>query len=365
MMRIFKDQERIDWLRLIRTEHVGPVTFYQLLRRYGTAADALKALPELAKRGGRKKPLVAADAGVAEQELASAAASGQRTLFWPEPDYPPLLRQVEDAPPVLYALGDTALAARPGVALVGSRNASLNGRGLARSLAESLGQAGRVVVSGLARGIDAAAHEGSLATGTVAVLAGGADVVYPPENQKLYETLTAQGLVLAEMPPGTQPQARHFPRRNRIISGICPGVVVVEATRGSGSLITARLALEQGREVFAVPGSPLDPRSAGANGLIREGAHLVESARDILDVLAETPVLREKPRDLPPPPVDDRELEPWRKMIVELLSTTPADVDDLIRASGAQPAIVQMVLLELQLAGRLERHRGGRVSLVY
>ena len=362
--------EKLAWVRLIRSENVGPVTFFQLLQRFRTAQAALDALPVLARRGGSRKAFSVCPAGAAERELEQASRLGQQSVCWVEPAYPPLLRTVEDAPPVLYLHGHAALLTKQVIALVGSRNASLGGRNFARMLATQLGAAGCVVASGLARGIDAAAHEGALATGTVAVVAGGADHIYPPENERLHKSIAESGVILAEHPPGTIPQARHFPRRNRIISGIAQAVVVVEATKGSGSLITARYAAEQGRDVFAVPGSPLDPRSAGGNGLLREGAHLVETAGDILAVLRNQPAatLFEQQRRLdptPPPPLDEQALDHWRRDVTGLLSAVPVGIDDLIRESGAPPAAVQMILLELHLAGRLERHPGGRVSIIY
>jgi DNA processing protein len=363
------DSERLAWLRLIRSENIGPVTFFQLLHRFCSAQEALAALPHLARRGGSRKALSIYPLAAAERELEQAARLGQQMVCWVEPAYPPLLRSIEDAPPVLYAQGRIEIFQNQCVALVGSRNSSLSGRQFARLLASQLGQAGCVVASGLARGIDAAAHEGALATGTIAVVAGGADHIYPPENERLQRSIAETGVILAEHAPGTVPQARHFPRRNRIISGIAEGVVVVEATRGSGSLITARCAADQGREVFAVPGSPLDPRSAGGNGLLREGAHLIESAGDILAVLRQLPRQESlfestKPITATPPP-DEQTLDRWRVVVTGLLSSAPVALDELVRAADAPPAVVQMILLELQLAGRLERHPGGRVSMIY
>jgi DNA processing protein len=363
--------ERLAWLCLIRTENVGPVTFFQLVQRFGSASAALAALPLLARKGGRQKPLIPCLPLTAEQELTTALRLAQRAVCWVEPDYPALLRTLEDAPPVIYMQGRRDLIHPQAVAIVGSRNASLGGRNMALLLAGQLGQAGCVVVSGLARGIDTAAHEGALATGTIAVVAGGADYAYPPENARLHAMIAKQGLIVAEHPPGTVPQARHFPRRNRIISGMAEGVVVVEATKGSGSLITARLAAEQGREVFAVPGSPLDPRAAGGNGLLKEGACLIESAHDVLAVLrAHPPAAALFERATPPlagspPSLDEADLVRWRRTVTDLLSPSPVSIDEIIRAASAPPAAVQTVLLELQLAGRLERHPGGRVSRVY
>lgn len=368
--RPLNPSEKLDWLRLIRTDRVGPVTFYQLLSRFGSAAAALEALPELAARGGQTKNFTVYPRASAERELAAFQKAGVELVAWGEPDYPPALAAVEDAPPLLTTIGDKRLLTRHAVALVGARNASANGRRLAREIAAELGQKGILVVSGFARGIDAAAHDGSIDTGTLAVMAGGIDVIYPEENRSLYEAILKRGVLVAEAPLGIEPQARHFPRRNRIISGISLGVVVVEAALRSGSLITARFALDQGREVFAVPGSPLDPRCRGANDLIRGGAILTESAEDIIrelsDQLAGSLMDSRKDRyrgEMLGPP-GDKELQPARVMIEERLSPTPVPVDELIRQCQFSPAIVVTVLLELELAGRLERHPGNQVSLL-
>jgi DNA processing protein len=283
--RELSSAERLAWLRLIRSENIGPVNFRRLLARFGTAEAAIAALPDLVRRGGRSRPIKLYPREAAESELSALETLGGRLIAVIEPDYPPALAALEDAPPVISALGDLGLLQRKSVAVVGARNASANGRRLARDLAAGLGTAGFVVTSGMARGIDAAAHVGALETGTVAVVAGGLDVVYPPENEALYGEILARGLLVSEMPPATVPQAGHFPRRNRLISGMSLGVLVVEAARRSGSLITARYALEQGREVLAVPGSPLDPRARGCNDLLRQGAVLVESAEDVVEAL--------------------------------------------------------------------------------
>ena len=279
--------ERADWLRLIRSENVGPVTFFHLVRHYGSARAALDALPDLARRGG-KRAIRICPAANAEREIQALTEIGARLVAHGEPDYPRSLGAIEDAPPLIALLGNPDLLQRPMVAIVGARNASANGRRLAAALAGDLGAAGFSVVSGLARGIDTAAHTGSLKTGTIAVIAGGIDVVYPTENQDLHRDIASSGVLIAESAVGTKPVARHFPRRNRLISGLSIGVVVVEAAMRSGSLITARMALEQGREVFAVPGSPLDPRARGANNLIRQGATLTETADDVLQVARRT-----------------------------------------------------------------------------
>jgi DNA processing protein len=361
--------ERLDWLRLIRSENVGPVTFRHLLRRFGSAAAALAALPDLAKRGGRAQPLKVHPKAAAEREIAELERLSGRLVGFIEPDFPAPLAAIDDSPPVLSLLGHAQVLTRPTVAIVGARNASANGRLIAGTLAREIGAAGYSIASGLARGIDSAAHEAALETGTVAVVAGGIDVIYPPENEALYRAIAERGAVVAEMAVGTVPQARHFPRRNRLISGLSLGVVVVEAALRSGSLITARFALEQGREVFAVPGSPLDPRSAGANGLIREGATLVESAADVIAALsAQKPPLsaRDELKFTAASAADpaEREVAAARPVLLELLSPEPVAVDELLRACPFSPAAVQTALLELELAGRLARHPGNRVSLL-
>ncbi len=384
-LRSLSDAERLDWLRLIRTETIGPVGFRRLLGRYRTAGRVLDALPELSRRTGRAA-LRAFPVAEAQAELRRADDCGARAIALCEPDYPPLLAAIEDAPPLLYVLGQASALVRPAIAVVGSRNASANGRRLAGQLARDLGAAGFVVVSGLARGVDTAAHQGALGTGTVAVLAGGVDVVYPEENRRLYAEILAGGAVIAEQPPGLQPQARHFPRRNRLISGLARGVVVVEASLHSGSLITARLALEQGREVFAVPGSPLDPRARGGNDLIRQGAQLIETAEDVLRGLSgwrqrpltassagdtaegwpeDTDAADVATRHTPPAPApDDREADDPQRMIAGLLSPEPVAVDEIVRGCHLSPAVVNTILLEWELAGRLERHPGNRVALI-
>jgi DNA processing protein len=362
-------RERLDWLRLSRCENVGPVTFRQLLARYGSAERALAALPELARRGGRRRAIRLCPKGEAEAEVAALAEFGGELVAACEPGYPRALAAIDDAPPLLACRGHLHLLEKPVVALVGARNASINGRKFANRLARDLGAAGFVVASGMARGIDTAAHAGALDSGTVAVLAGGVDVVYPAENAGLYEELAARGLLISEMPLGVEPQARHFPRRNRIIAGLSYGVVVVEAALRSGSLITARLAGEQGREVFAVPGSPLDPRARGCNELLRQGAVLVESATDVLRELAGRSLPAREPAadEFVPARLDDLDeaaLDRARHLVVEALGPSPVAVDELVRECQLSPAVVSLVLLELELAGRLERHPGGRVALL-
>jgi len=361
--------ERLDWLRLYRSENVGPVTFYRLLERFGTAGRALEFLPELAKRGGGRKPISITSKAAAERELAALDKLGGVMLASCEPLYPPAMRSLETAP-LITVIGSPHILTHPAVALVGARNASAVGRRMAHTLAAELGRAGFLVVSGMARGIDTAAHEGSLGTGTAAVLAGGVDVIYPPENAELYQRICASGCAVSEMPPGTQPQASHFPRRNRLISGMALGVVVVEASPKSGSLITARLALDQGREVFAVPGSPLDPRCQGPNGLIKQGATLIESADDVLQVLGDMlrrPLAEPKTggfQGASPSQPDEAELAEARMTIIQSLAPAPVTVDEILRQCQLSPAVVSLVLLELELAGRLERHPGNQVSIL-
>lgn len=367
---ILSEAERLDRLRLICSEHVGPITFRRLLGRFGTAAAALQALPDLARRGGCRSVRICSPAD-AERELAAVRRLGARLVVLGDAGYPPPLAAIEDAPATFALIGEARLLARPAVAVVGSRNASLNGRRMARDLARDLGLAGFVVVSGMARGIDAEAHRGALASGTIAVLAGGVDVCYPQENAALYADIAEAGVLLSEAPPGTAPQARHFPRRNRIISGLSRGVVVVEANLRSGSLITARMAAEQGREVFAVPGSPLDPRARGCNDLLRQGAVLTEGAGDVLACLHQQvlrpvhPPARAETPDLPEPAADGDEAGgKARQAVAETLSPAPVAVDEIIRTCQLSPALVSTILLEWELAGRLERHPGNRVSLI-
>ncbi|MEA3003696.1 MAG: processing protein [Sphingomonadales bacterium] len=356
-------EDWIDRLRLIRSENIGPVTYFQLLARFGSAGAALAAIPDLAARGGGRAPKLAGRAAI-EREMEQVAKLGARYLFLGQDLYPPLLAEAESAPPALIVKGDASLLDRQGIALVGARNASAAACRFARGLAQKLGEAGAVIVSGLARGIDSAAHDGSLETGTIAVVAGGIDIIYPPENEARQRAIAERGLLVAEQPPGVEPRARHFPYRNRIIAGLAQGTVVIEAAPRSGSLITARCAADFGREVMAVPGSPLDPRAQGCNLLIREGATLVQNAEDVLEAirpLRDGPLREGRSGYDPPPSADADEAE--RKAVLVLLNATPVPVDELIRQSGLPPAIVQTVLLELELAGRVEGHAGGRVSL--
>jgi DNA processing protein len=355
-------------IRLLRSPNVGPVSYLQLLRRFGDAVTALEALPDLAARGGR--PYRLASARQVEDEIAAVRKAGARYLFHDSPDYPALLRQIESAPPVLTAKGEEALVQRCCVAVVGARNASAGAVKLSRDFAAVLAEAGLCVVSGLARGIDGAAHHGALSAGkpgggTIGVIASGIDIAYPPEHANLQEEIAGNGFLLAEQPPGAEPLARHFPSRNRIIAGLASGTLVVEAAPKSGSLITARLAGEAGREVMAIPGSPLDSRSHGCNQLIRDGAVLVQSPEDVIELVTGfdgTP--RSSFREDAPAWIgEDEPLETEPADIAGLLTSAPIAVDELIRQSQDSAAAVQMALLELEIAGRLQRHAGGRVSL--
>jgi DNA processing protein len=358
------DAQRIDWLRLIRSDNVGPRTFRSLVNHFGSARSALERLPELARRGGASRPARICNEADARAELAAGEKLGLGLIAPGEAGYPPRLAVLDDAPPLLGVRGAHEAMMRPMIAIVGSRNASGAGLKFAGQLARDLSDAGFVVTSGLARGIDQSAHRASVDGGTVAVLAGGHDKVYPPEHEDLLAAIVASGGAISEMPLGHVPRARDFPRRNRLISGAALGVVVVEAAFRSGSLITARIAAEQGREVFAVPGSPLDPRAAGTNDLIKQGATLITQASDVIQAVE--PIMG-RPIELREPDEDPLAPEPDasdRARIVDLLGPTPVLLDDLIRMAEASPAIVRAVLLELELAGRLERHGGGLVSLM-
>ncbi|KQT48833.1 DNA processing protein DprA [Aureimonas sp. Leaf454] len=364
------DQQRIAWLRLIRSENVGPITFRALINRFGGAEAALEALPDLASRGGSKRRIAIASRESAETEIAVATRLGARFVCLGEPDYPPALRAADPATPVLAVMGDAEVLGRPSVAIVGARNASLAGVKFAAHLARGIGEGGFAIVSGVARGIDAAAHEASLATGTVGVFAGGLDRPYPRENRPLMRRIVdGGGCLVSEMPFGWEPRAIDFPRRNRIVAGLSLGLLVVEAAMRSGSLISARLAGELGRLVFAVPGSPLDPRAAGANRLLKDGAILVTEAADVIEALSPLVAGERRRHGTPLEEAEDVVMteEPSdgeRERILEALGPTPIDLDDLLAFTGASPGAVQLVILELDLAGRIERHSGGRVSLV-
>ncbi|WP_428408905.1 DNA-processing protein DprA [Hyphococcus sp.] len=367
---VLDERERLDWLQLIRTQSIGPITFHRLITKYKTAAKALAALPDLSRKAGRAAPLKAADRNQCERELKEAEKHGARLIAACEDDYPQALKSVPDHPPLIYIRGHASLFEKPAVAIIGARNASGVGRKIARSLAADLGAAGYVVTSGLARGIDGAAHDAALKTGTIAVVAGGVDVIYPPEHDELTGHIAREGAVISECPMGAQPTARDFPKRNRLISGLSRGVVVVEAAAKSGTLLTANFALDQGREVFAVPGSPLDPRCQGANRLIRDGATLVENAQDVIDVLSQQRGVAASGRDLFDwaEGMSEREPDPaalasLRRQILEILSFTPLHRDEILREADAPPGLVADMLLDLVLSGEAEEHDGGRFSL--
>lgn len=365
MASMGSSQAQFDQLRLIRSPNIGPVSYRQLMARFGSARAAMEALPDLIRRGGGKSVVLANDEPIA-REFQFAQNFGARHVFIGDDDYPYLLSQMDNAPPVICVKGNLGFLAQPAVAIVGARNASAGACQFARQLAFELGQMDVSVVSGLARGIDTAAHAGSIRSGTVAVIAGGIDIVYPPENRALQDAIAERGLLIAEQPPGTEPRARQFPYRNRIIAGVSAGTVVIEAAPKSGSLITARLAAEAGREVMAIPGSPLDPRSRGCNQLIREGATLVQNASEIAELIrpldnrmfASVSKFESKMTVL-----NDDGNYTERGAVIDLMGMTYVSVDELVRQSGSNPTTVQMVLLELELAGKLERGAGGKVRL--
>lgn len=365
------ERQRIAWLRLIRSDNVGPSTFRDLINHFGSAETALEMLPELSRRGGSTRAIRIASVAEAEKELASAYRFGARFLGIGEPDYPPALRQIDGAPPLLAVKGNPAVGTVPSLGIVGSRNASISGTKFAAMIARDVGRAGYSIISGLARGIDTAAHRASLDTGTIAALAGGLDQPYPPENIGLLEEITSgNGLAISEMPFGWEPRARDFPRRNRLIAGVSLGLAVVEAAARSGSLITARYAADFGRLVFAVPGSPLDPRCHGTNGLLKDGAIVTTEAQDILQALAPlsridlfTPTHAEEPAEHDAGPMTPPPNESDRARITHALGPTPVEIDDIIRHTGLTASVVYLVLLELDLAGRLHRHPGGLVSI--
>jgi len=365
-----RGSDPIDVLRLIRSERVGPMTFFHLVKFCGSVARAIELAPEISRRGGRKKPITIASKAEAEREFEVLTKFGASVLLYGEESYPRLLQQIADAPPMLTMRGHAHLFAHQNlVGLVGARNASANGCAFARKLAGDLGAAQYTVVSGLARGIDAAAHRGSMATGTVAVIGGGIDNVYPPENAALFDEIAATGAILSEMPFGVQPHAHSFPGRNRIIAGMSRGVAVIEASLKSGSLITADFANDYGRDVFAVPGSPMDPRCQGTNKLLKEGATMVETARDILSNLSplgslplaehKAPEFADSASALP----DENTMNEARNALLRALSASPTMLEDLLMATELTPHLMMAVLLELELAGRLERHPGASVSL--
>ncbi len=367
------EKQKLSWLRLIRSDNIGPVTFRDLINHFGSAEAALDALPDLSRRGGAVRSPRIATLAQAEREMETATRFGARFVGIGEPDYPPALREIDGAPPLIAMKGSSAAAIRPSLGIVGSRNASINGAKFAAMLARQCGQAGYTIASGLARGIDAAAHAASLSTGTVAMLAGGLDKPYPPENFRLLDDIYANGgATISEMPFGWEPRARDFPRRNRLIAGVSLGVLIVEAAERSGSLITARLAGDFGRLVFAVPGSPLDSRCHGTNRLIKDGATLVTEAADMLDALSPMMeprldmqhVVREGTGDQPISQTGDRAGDKERAILAEALGPSPVETDDIIRHTGLPAATVYLLLLELDIAGKLNRHSGGRISMI-
>jgi DNA processing protein len=363
--------ETLACLRLIRSENVGPVAFRELINRYGGAQKALDALPDITRRAGGKRPIRICPRADAEAELEAAERTGAITIFTIEPGYPPALAAIDAPPPMLYVKGNLALLQRPAIAIVGSRMCSAAGAKLAHLFAVKLGEAGYLVVSGLARGIDGAAHKAALATGTAAVLAGGIDIIYPPEHADLHNEIGSRGCLVTEMTPGFKPRGQEFPRRNRIISGMSLGVIIVEAAARSGTLVTARFAGEQGRDVFAVPGHPLDPRAEGTNKLLKNGATLVTEAEDVMRVLEPISGLREGPAqlhwrpvesrpaaDTPPPLIGERE----HQLVLSALGPAPVDLDSLMRVTGLTTRAVQIALMELDLAGFISRPGTGLIA---
>jgi DNA processing protein len=359
---VLSDADRVAWLRLARSEGIGPVTFYGLLARFGTPAAALTALPDLFAKTGRKQGRIATATQV-EDEIAKTLAIGGQILCACEPQYSLPLAALTPPPPVITVRGHVNLLAKPTLGLVGARNASAAGLRMGRELAAGLGKAGFVVASGLARGIDGAVHQASLTTGTIAVLAGGVDYIYPPEHDRLHAQIAEQGLLVSESPLYAAVHARDFPRRNRIISGLSLGIVVVEAEAKSGSLITARMAAEQGREVMAVPGSPLDPRAAGSNSLIKEGARLVTSAEDVIEAMEGVTRFGEHDRDaFTPAPMAVQVDDELTRHVMSLLSPTPVTLDELSTEAGLPWRTLAAIIVELELTGRAQTHVGGRVS---
>ncbi len=370
--RMLNDEQRLNWLRLIRSENVGPVIFRELINHFGGSGAALEAIPQLSRSGGARREIKICSLRAAQAELKLAGRLGASLVALGEPDYPAWLASVDAPPPLIQVKGKLELLQRPMIAIVGARNGSAIGQKFTRMLAVDLGREGFVIASGLARGIDTAAHVSSLERGTLAVLAGGIDSVYPPENAELQEAIGTQGVLLSEMPVGYRPRGKDFPRRNRLVSGVSVAVIVVEAANRSGSLITARLAGEQGREVFAVPGNPLDPRAGGTNKLLRDGAGLVTCAEDVVSVLA--PILGRSAAPTSPNGIsfESAAVSPIkvdvgpseRERVIGALGVSPVDVDEVIRSTRLPARQVQVILLELDLAGRLERHGNQLVSLI-
>ena len=363
-------------IKLAFSENVGPITYRDLLKYFPTAREAVLHLSEFANRGGRKRPLKIASDEYVEQQLETAEKTGVEILTWDSDLYPYLLKEIEDRPPILFVKGNSLLFRNTGIGIVGSRNSSINGQNIARKISHDLAKNNYAVISGMALGIDKAAHEGALKNtngkgGTIAVLGTGIDYIYPTENEALYHTLAEQGCIVSELPFGTLPRPHFFPRRNRIISGMSVGVVVIEANKLSGSLITAKCALEQNREVFAVPGSPADSRSDGPNKLIQDGAHLVTCAEDIMRTLDfdTTKMLFDSVVGINPPKsytyIDEKALSDAREIILSLLSPEVIGINQLIRNTGLPTELVNVILVELELAGRIERFAGQQVSLIY
>lgn len=358
----------IDILRLIRTPRIGPITFYSLIQRCGSASEALKHAPELARRGGKQAPLVLTTTEQVEKEIAVTHQAGAQFITYGTPDYPALLHHIQDAPPLLIAKGNIkSWQNKTCIAMVGSRNASAAGCQLAQKIAKELSQNNITVISGLARGIDSFCHRGALEHGTVGVIAGGIDTMYPPENGPLYQAMPQRGTIITEQPIHQQPFAASFPSRNRIIAGMSAGTLVVEASPKSGSLITARLCSEYDRELFAIPGSPMDPRSQGGNKLLKNGAHLVESAQDILNVIQQFPAMLEETDSLQyqgaPRKIDEAELDSIRLKLLSKLSSTPVCVDELVEQCETSAQYINSVILELELAGRVARGNGNTVCM--
>ena len=368
------DSKRLDWFRLYLSENVGPATFKKLLDFFSSPTKALDHVEEWAKRGGAKHPIKIADITTAEKQLEMAEKLGVKLFFSDEPDYPQMLKQISDYPPILFTLGHPVLFSKQCVALVGTRAATLNGKTFASKIAQELAEHDYVIVSGMAKGIDRAAHIGALNCpdkgGTIAVLGTPIDTAYPPENQDLYNEIKERGCLISEFPFGTALIPQNFPRRNRIISGLSVGVVVIEANLKSGSLITAKEALSQGRDVFAVPGSPLDPRAAGPNALIQEGATLVTKATDIIDTLNNNKTFRLSDTIVPDEyqlniETLEKDIDKARAVVLENLGPEMVGIDDLIRATNLTPRIVNVILTQLELAGRLEHFPGNRIALIY
>jgi DNA processing protein len=360
----------VDAIRLIRSENVGPMTFFHLVKFCGSVAKALEMAPGLSQRGGRKKPIVITPKAEAQREFEALTKYGARVLLYGEEEYPRLLQTISDAPPVITVRGHTHLFAHDKlIGIVGARNASANGCAFARRISEELGGSGYTVVSGLARGIDSHAHRGSMVSGTVAVIGGGIDNIYPPENEALYVEIAEAGAIISEMPFGMKPHAHSFPGRNRIIAGMTRGVAVIEASLKSGSLITAHYALDYGREVFAVPGSPMDPRCTGTNGLIKQGAHMLENARDIISNLSPMgalPLAEAEHGGFSEPmaaiPAEET-MRDARAAVTQALSPSPTLLEEILQVTDLTPHLLMAVLLEFELAGRLQRHPGAKVSL--